>query len=168
MILVFTGKGKGKTTAALGCAIRAKGRNKKVVLIQFLKGSNTGELSLIRELNLFPIYRFGTENFFYPESPDQKIVDLVKKGIKFALKLVSSGEFDILILDELNLVFHWGIAEPDEFLRAVETFPEEKHIIITGRCAPESIIKRADLVTEMREVKHYFTGTGKPVEGLDL
>ncbi|MCD6098690.1 cob(I)yrinic acid a,c-diamide adenosyltransferase [bacterium] len=168
MILVFTGEGKGKTTAALGCAIRAKGRDKKVILIQFLKGSNTGEVLLIHKLNLFPIYRFGTENFFYPKSPDQKIVDLVKKGIKFALELISSREFDILILDELNIVFHLGIAEPEEFLKAVETLPKEKHIIITGRDAPESIIERADLVTEMREIKHYFTATGKTINGLDI
>lgn len=152
MIQVYTGDGKGKTTASIGLAIRAKGRNKKVVVIHFLKSEKSGEDYILDKLGI-PVHMFGA-GFFNPKNPPEKIKKIVESGIDFALETINSGNFDIVILDELNYVFFVRLFDPviffDEIKRA------EVELIITGRNAPKYVIERADLVTEMKEVKHYF------------
>ncbi len=152
MIQVYTGDGKGKTTASIGLAIRAKGRNKKVIVIHFLKSEKSGEDYILDKLGI-PVYMFGA-GFFDPKNPPEKIKKIVENGIHFALETINSGNFDIVILDELNYVFFVRLFDPVIFFDEIKRAKIE--LIITGRNAPKYVIERADLVTEMKEVKHYF------------
>jgi len=152
MIQVYTGDGKGKTTASIGLAVRARGRDKKVVVIHFLKSEKSGEDYILDKLGI-PVYLFGA-GFFDPKNPPEKIKKIVESGIDFALETINSGKFDIVILDELSYVFFVRLFDPVLFFNQIKRTGVE--LIITGRNAPKYIIERADLVTEMKEVKHYF------------
>ena len=160
-ILVFTGDGKGKTTAAIGTAIRAIGHGKKVIMIQFLKKGEYGEIKF-KNKN-FEIYQFGRKEFVI--KPEKEDYEIAKKAIKFAEDVLNKKPF-LLILDEINVALNMGLIDINEVISLLEK-REDCHVILTGRNAHEEIIKIADLVTEMKKIKHYYDAGIKAIEGLE-
>lgn len=160
LVQIYTGDGKGKTTAALGQAMRAAGNGLKVYMVQFLKTSDTGELHSSERLHpYFRIFRFERPRGFFWTLNDNEKAELkedVTKAFEFCKKVLSDHECDVLILDELMAVITNGILSIDEVLNLIKSKPEDLEIIMTGRNAPQEIKDAADLVTEMKEVKHYF------------
>lgn len=158
--MVHTGPGKGKTTAALGLALRAVGQGLKVLMVQFIKGSwHYGELDAARMLGdeRFQILPMG-RGFVKigVEKPDPEDVRLVEEAWQFASEKIMSGEYDLVILDEINYAMSYKMLDPGKVLEKLKQKPEMVHVILTGRNAHPSIIEFADLVTEMREVKHPY------------
>lgn len=160
LIIVHTGPGKGKTTAALGTAMRAAGQGLKVLMVQFIKGSwHYGELEAAK--------RFGDGSFqiipmgrgfvkIGAEKPDPEDVRLVEEAWRFAGGKIQGSEFDLVILDEINYAISYKMLDAGVVMEALKRKPEMVHVILTGRNAHPDIIAMADLVTEMREVKHPY------------
>ena len=160
-ILVFTGDGKGKTSAAIGTAIRAIGHGKKVIMIQFLKKGEYGEIKFKNEN--FEIHQFGREEFvIHPKKIDY---ELAAKAIEFANEALQKKPF-LLILDEINVALSMGLIDIKDVISLLEK-RGETHVILTGRNASREIIEIADLVTEMKKVKHYYDEGVKAIEGLE-
>lgn len=160
LIIVHTGPGKGKTTAALGTALRAVGQGMKVLMVQFIKGSwHYGELDAARMLgeDRFQILPMG-RGFVKvgAEKPDPEDVRLVEEAWAFAREKLLGGEYDLVILDEINYAISYKMLAPEAVLETLEKKPPRVHVILTGRNAHPAIVERADLVTEMREVKHPY------------
>ncbi len=158
LVQVYTGNGKGKTTAALGLALRASGHRLKVLMIQFLKGGIAyGELLAARKLAPFlKIVPMGRECFVNKKNPDPEDIRLARKGWELAEQSVRSGKYDIVIMDEINVAVHYGLVSPRELLSFIKNKPEKVELVLTGRYARPEVIRQADLVTEMREKKHYY------------
>jgi len=157
MVQIYTGDGKGKTTAALGLALRAIGHGLKVYMIQFMKGNpEYGELRAIGSLPNFVITQYGRPDFVNRESPAEEDFRLAREGLAHAREIIASGEYDLVILDEINVALDFKLVELGEVLALIENRPRETELVLTGRYAPQRLIEAADLVTEMREVKHYF------------
>lgn len=171
LIQVYTGDGKGKTTAALGQGLRSCGRGLKVCMVQFLKGGDTGELHSVEKLHpLFEIFRFEKERgFFWTLSEEEKreLKEDIDRGFEFIKKVIANKECDILIIDELLGVLSNRLLEVNEVVELLKTKPDSIEIIITGRNAPKEIIDAADLVTEMKEIKHYFKNGVHAREGIE-
>ncbi|NNG66995.1 cob(I)yrinic acid a,c-diamide adenosyltransferase [Caldanaerobacter subterraneus] len=159
-VQVYTGDGKGKTTAALGLAFRAVGRGMKVIMFQFLKGMATGELKSAELLKPnFEIKRFAESKKFTWEMTEEELQELkskVREEYEELLRILKSGEYDIVIVDEAMAAIHSGLLSVEDVLRLIEEKPESVELILTGRSAPQEIIEKADLVTEMKEIKHYY------------
>jgi len=152
---VYTGDGKGKTSAAFGLALRAVGRGLKVYVIQFIKGGfDYGELYVAKLLPNFKMEAFGRGKFVTEVPPTEDDVKLAKKAFKLARKVVGGGEYDVVILDEINVALHLKLVEVEEVTELIRTKPKHVELILTGRHAPLEVVELADLVTEMREVKH--------------
>jgi cob(I)alamin adenosyltransferase len=155
---VYTGDGKGKTTAALGLALRAAGAGIKVLVAQFLKARPTSELtSLERLADLVVVRRFGREGFVAGE-PTDKDRSLAREGLAEARRAASSGEYGVVVLDEAAVAAKLGLFTVEDLLEAIGSRAKGVEIVVTGRGAPQELVARADLVTEMRAVKHYFEG----------
>lgn len=172
LVQVYTGNGKGKTTAALGQALRSVGRGLKVCMIQFLKGTSSGELYSVKRLEPdFEIFRFERDHGFFwtlTDEEKQEIQQEVKRGFEFAKRLLAEGKCDVLILDEIMAVLQNNLLPMEEVCGLIKNKPEHVELILTGRNAPPEIIEMADLVTEMREIKHYY-GKGIPArKGIEL
>ncbi len=163
LIIVHTGPGKGKTTAALGTAMRAAGQGLKVLMVQFIKGSwHYGELEAAKRFDedSFRIIPMG-RGFVKvgAEKPDPEDVRLVEEAWRFAAEQIQSGEYDLVILDEINYAISYKMLEVGKVIEALKRKPEMVHVILTGRSAHPDIVELADLVTEMREIKHpYYKG----------
>lgn len=160
LIQVYTGNGKGKTTAALGQGLRSCGRGFKVYMVQFLKGGDTGELHSVEKLDpLFKIFRFERKRGFFWTLNDQEKRELkedIDKAMAFVKNVIENNECDILIMDEIMGVLSNGLLNVSEVVELLRSKPESMEIILTGRNVPEEVAEIADLITEMREVKHYF------------
>ena len=160
LIQVYTGDGKGKTTAALGQGLRSCGRGLKVFMVQFLKGADSGELHSIEKLHpLFQIFRFERERGFFwtlNEQEKKELKEDIDKGIAFIKKVIQENECDILIIDELLGVLGNKLVTIEEVIEFLKSRPESMEIIMTGRNVPPEIAEIADLITEMKEIKHYF------------
>ena len=171
LIIVHTGPGKGKTTAALGIAFRAVGQGLKVLMVQFIKGSwHYGELDAARMLGeeRFKILPMG-RGFVKvgAEKPDPEDVRLVEEAWRFASEKVQGGEYDLVILDEINYAISYRMLDPETVAATLAKKPEGVHVILTGRNAHPSIVELADLVTEMREVKHPYQKGVLAQRGID-
>jgi cob(I)alamin adenosyltransferase len=166
---VYTGNGKGKTTAAMGLAFRAAGHGLKTFVAQFLKGQPTGEIDAAKKLDSFiRIEQFGREGFItIKDSPDDEDVSRAKAGLSQALEAMRSGDFQIVVLDEVNTAVHFKILPEEDVLDFIDQRPAAVELVLTGRYAPASFIDRADLVTEMKPVKHYFDRGVKAREGIE-
>ncbi len=157
---VYTGNGKGKTTAALGLALRAAGRGFRVEIFQFLKGEDSGELSSAPLLGgRVTISRLAeTKKFFKALNEDEKAVLKVQfqEELGRVRAVISDNSCDILILDEIMAALHGGLLTLEDLLLIIDSRPVEMELVLTGRAAPPEVIERADLVTEMVPVKHYY------------
>ncbi len=166
-VQVYTGNGKGKTTAALGLALRALGAGFRVALVQFLK---KGAYSEIKALERFApqveIYQFH-EGGFVRGQPDEAVRKTVREGWNKARELITSGRFQLVILDEINLVLSMGLLSLDEVLDTLRRRPSSVEVVLTGRYAPEALMAAADLVTEMRALKHYYRKGVTAREGIE-
>lgn len=171
LIIVYTGPGKGKTTAALGAALRAVGQGLRVLMVQFIKGSwHYGELDAARmlgerRLEILPMGRGFVK--VGVEKPDPEDVERVKKAWNLASEKIRSGEFDLVILDEINYALSYKMLEAEPVVETLRQKPEMVHVILTGRNAPPGILDCADLVTEMREVKHPYQKGIMAQRGID-
>jgi cob(I)alamin adenosyltransferase len=153
---IYTGNGKGKTTAALGLTLRAVGAGQKVFIGQFVKGMYYSELKSLKELKGVVVKQFGREGFIH-DKPAQEDIDAAKNGLKEISEILKKGEFNIVILDEANIALFFKLFSTEELLEAIENRAKNVEVIVTGRYAPEKLIEKADLVTEMKEIKHYYT-----------
>ena len=158
LIQVYTGNGKGKTTAALGLALRACGRGLKVCMIQFMKGGGPyGEhMAAERLAPLLTIIPTGREGWVNRENPDPEDVRLAREALLKGLQALEGAEYDIVILDEVNGAVSFGLLSVDEVLAVMSAKPAGVELVMTGRNADQRVIDAADLVTEMREIKHYY------------
>ncbi len=156
LIQVYFGNGKGKTTAALGQALRAAGRNKKTLIVQFMKKWDYGELHSVEKIPQITIKTFGTKDFVYKGKAKEIDYREAKKAFLEGVQGAQSGQYDLIIFDELNVAIDFELVELQQVIDFLEEKPEGVEVIITGRNAPQEIINRADLVTEMREIKHPY------------
>ena len=157
LVHVYTGDGKGKTTAALGLAFRACGHGFAVHVIQFMKGDiNYGELKAAKSIPNLTIVQFGRASFVDKENPALEDIELAKEGFEHAKAIIQKGEHDIIILDELNVAVDFKLVSIEDVLNLIDTKPENMEIIITGRGAHKKLIERADYVTDMRNIKHPY------------
>ena len=168
-IQVYTGEGKGKTTAALGLALRAVGRGLRVVMIQFLKGDQeTGELNMARSLSpQLLIKPMGRDGFVDPDDPSPEDIGLAQEALKEAEKILHEKECDLLILDEVNVAVSLKLLDEDAVLKLMNDKPNNVELILTGRGAPASFIENAHLVTNMESTKHYFDRGVAAREGIE-
>jgi len=155
---VYTGSGKGKTTASLGLAVRAAGHGLKTVIIQFMKGwIDYGELAGVRMLAPHvEIHQAGRDTFVNRNNPDPEDIRLAVEGWKLASGIISGRKADIVVLDEINCAMDFGLLPVGEVLEAIKRKPDGMELVLTGRGAPPEILEAADLVTEMREIRHYY------------
>lgn len=155
LIQVYTGDGKGKTTAALGQAMRAAGQGLKVVMVQFVKGdSNSGEHLLLRKYPILEIIQPNEGNCF--TQPKQELQAAVDKACELARKYLAEEKYDMVILDEIFIATGMGLLSVSDIIKLIEAKPDKTELILTGRNAPPEIVKMADLVTEMLMIKHPF------------
>jgi len=170
LIQVYTGNGKGKTTAALGLALRAVGHGLKVFIIQFMKGNiNYGELEAAKKLSPYlTIKQTGRETFVSKDLPDPIDVKLAKEGFTLAEEVIQNGAYDIVILDEINVAIDYGLIPLSQIISLLDKKPPGVELILTGRNAPPEIIEKADLVTEMVEKKHYYKKGIKVRNGIEI
>ena len=166
MVQVYTGDGKGKTTCALGAGLRAAGHGHEVIMICFMKAKiavreedeeiNYGEFGSTECIPNFTIHPVGRETFVDKKNPDPVDIQMAQDGMKLAQEAIREKKCDVLILDELNVAVEWNLISLDDVLDLILSKPTEMELIITGRYAAKEILKVADLVTEMKEVKHYY------------
>jgi cob(I)alamin adenosyltransferase len=168
-IQVYTGNGKGKTTAALGIALRAAGHGLKSYIGQFLKGQEYGELYSIQNLSSWiKLEQFGRKGFIHvTKDPDQEDYDRARSGLKKCLEAMLSGKYTVIILDEINVAIYFKLITEKEMHDFLDKRPDNIEVVLTGRYAPDSIVERADLVTEMKEVKHYHNNGVQAREGIE-
>ncbi len=171
LIIIFTGKGKGKTTAAMGQALRAVGQGLKVLMLQFVKGTwDYGELESIKRLEPdFEIQPLG-KGFIRSNSKldENEAQENVNQSWKQARNEILSDKYDMIILDEINYVISYGLLPVEEVLALFEEKPDRLHLILTGRDAHQSIVERADLVTEMNKIKHQYSKGIKAQKGIEF
>ena len=156
LIQVYTGDGKGKTTAALGLALRAAGRNMKVLMVQFMKKWDYGELHSVELIPNIILVTFGTKDFVYKEKAKRIDYEEAEKAFSFDVEGMQSGDYDMIIFDELNMALYYELLDLKEVIQKIKGKPDNVGVVITGRRAPEEIIEIADLVTEMKEIKHPY------------
>ena len=169
LIIVHTGPGKGKTTAALGLAFRALGQGMKVGMVQFIKGAiPTGEAALVKQLSLpIELYTLG-EGFTWNTQNRQQDITTARRAWEQAVQLLRDPTFDMVILDELNIVLRYDYLPLEEVLEELRTKREMLHVVITGRNAKEELIALADLVTEMKPIKHPYKAGIKAQRGVEF
>jgi len=168
-IQVYTGNGKGKTTAALGLALRAAGHGMRTFIAQFLKGQPSGEIEALKRLEpLIRVEQFGRKGFILVgDGPDEADVERARRGLRRVRKVLDSGEFRVVVLDEVNTAVHLKLLTESEVLDVMARKPEGVELILTGRYAPEAFLERADLVTEMKSLKHYYDAGVRAREGIE-
>ena len=170
LVQVYTGNGKGKTTAALGLALRAVGHGMKVLVVQFMKGNvQYGELESAKKL--FPnltIKQVGRETFISKPDPDPKDLQLAQEGFSIAKNAIQNKEYDIVILDEINLAIDYSLIPVNDLLQIIDSKPDSVELILTGRNVKREILERADLITEMVDRKHYYDKGVPAREGIEI
>ena len=155
MVHVYTGNGKGKTTSAIGLAVRAAGAGLKVYIGQFVKGRKYSELKSLDKLDNIDIEQFGKKNFIKNKAEEIDIKK-AKEGYRKIEKVLNSNYYDLVILDEANIAVYFDLFSVEELLDLIEKRNQEIEVVLTGRMANNKIIEYADLVTEMKEIKHYY------------
>ena len=168
LVQVYTGNGKGKTSAAFGLALRAIGRGLRVHVIQFIKGGfDYGESYVTDRLDNLTLKAFGRGKFIVTKPPPEDDLRLAREAFELAKRVVASANFDIVILDEINVAIDLGMLDLQDVVDFVRNKPDSVELVLTGRNAPKTIIEVADLVTEMKEVKHPFQKGVPPRKGIE-
>jgi cob(I)alamin adenosyltransferase len=168
LLLVYTGKGKGKTTAALGIVFRALGRGLRVAVVQFIKGKwKTGEGAFAEKLPDLTFLIMG-RGFTWESDDISRDKEAARAAWQRAAELIVAGEHAIVILDELTYVINYDFVSLEEILATLRARPEHVHVVITGRNAPEELVQMADLVTEMKSVKHPYEKGIPAAPGIDF
>lgn len=168
MIHIYTGNGKGKTTAALGLSLRAAGAEKKIFFGQFVKGMAYSEVKLITEQIPQIDHQLFGRKCFIKRDPEPEDYKAAQEGLLAVKELIKSGKYDLMVLDELNIALHYHLIKLEEVLLMLDEVPTETELVITGRYAPPELIERADLVTEMKEVKHYYQKDVQARKGIEF
>jgi len=165
MLQIYTGNGKGKTTAAFGLAMRAFGRNKKVGIVQFAKPEESGEYITAKKLGI-EIYHYGFPGFIIkkPREGDYEQAKLAWEKARYMI----SNNYDLVILDELNIALFYNLLNVVEIVEFIKNFKDKKEIVITGRYAKNELIEISDLITEMTEVRHYYEKGISAREGIEF
>ena len=171
LVQIYTGEGKGKTTAAIGQGMRAYGNGLKVYMLQFLKGGKTGELKTIDELgDNFKIFRFEKPKDFTWNLTDEEKEELrleIREGYNFILDVIKENKCDVLIIDEVMAVLSNKFLSVEEVTYIIDNKPETMELILTGRNVPKEILEKSNLVTEMKCIKHYFSEGVPAREGIE-
>lgn len=154
-VQVYTGDGKGKTTASFGLALRAVCAGYKVYIGQFLKGMKYSELKAPEYLPNLKIEQYGEAHFVHNE-PNETDIRKANEGLDKIEKIIMSGEYDVVIMEEINVALLYGLFEVERILNIIKNKPESVELVLTGRYANKQIIEAADLVTEMKMIKHYY------------
>lgn len=164
----YTGNGKGKTTAAIGLAIRAAGWGRHSVIIQFLKGQKSGEHIALKRFNdLIAIESYGSKHFYIPGNDDTEHKTLVHKAYKRCMEVLGDSSYDIIICDEILTACNCGLLSREEIISLIHAKPHNTELVLTGRNLPKKLYTYCDLITEMKEIKHYYTsgvGARKGIE----
>ena len=166
-IHLYTGNGKGKTTAAIGLAVRAAGAGKKTFIAQFVKGMNYSELESLKRFPEIEIHQFGLDCFIVNE-PTQKDIDAARHGLNTVSAIISNKQYDVIILDEVCIALYYKLFSMEEFLDVLKLKPDETEIVMTGRYATQQLMDVADLVTEMKEVKHFYSCGVEARKGIEF
>jgi len=155
-IHVYTGNGKGKTTAALGLAVRASGYGMKTYIGQFMKGRHYGELTALHDHPCITIEQYGDVECVHREEITKKHVDQAQQGLKKVREIMLSNQYDIIILDEINVAVWFDLISTRQVLELLDRRPKHVEIVMTGRRAPKALVEIADVVSEIKEIKHYY------------
>jgi cob(I)alamin adenosyltransferase len=166
MIQIYTGKGKGKTTAALGLALRASGAGLKVFIGQFIKGKNYSELRILRSLKNITLEQFG-RGCFITGKPGKKDIAIAQKGLEKIKKIIAERSYDVIILDEINIAVKLKLLAQEEVVSIMKEVSPRCELILTGRDAHPEFFKLAHLVSDIREKKHYYKKGIKARKGIE-
>jgi cob(I)alamin adenosyltransferase len=169
LVVVYTGNGKGKTTAALGLVLRAVGHGHTVFIIQFMKGGEIyGEIRAIRShLPGVTIESWGRETFVNKEHPDPIDVDLAQRALARAGEIIRGGRHDLVVLDEVNVALDFRLIDLGDVFRLIDARPPCMDLVLTGRYAPPALVERADLVSEVLDIKHHYADGIPAREGME-
>ncbi|HOX14995.1 MAG TPA: cob(I)yrinic acid a,c-diamide adenosyltransferase [Smithellaceae bacterium] len=168
LVIVITGNGKGKTTSAFGQALRAIGQGYKVFIMQFMKGRDYGEFVAAKKyLPRLTVRRSGLDSFVMRDKPAPVDVELARQGFELVKKVIASGKYNMVILDEINVAIDFNLIPLDEMIRLIKNKPPGLDLILTGRYAAKEIIKLADTVSEVKEIKHHYTAGIKDRAGIE-
>jgi cob(I)alamin adenosyltransferase len=169
LVFVYTGNGKGKTTAAMGQALRAAGHGLKVLVIQFMKGKKYGEvIAAEKHLPAITICQCGLDSFVMRKNPAPVDIELAQQGLNMAGKALLSGEYHLVILDEINVAMDFGLISIDDVVNMIKNKAPSVDLILTGRYAPPEIIELADTVSEINEIKHHYAKGIKERAGIEF
>jgi cob(I)alamin adenosyltransferase len=165
-IQVYTGNGKGKTTAAIGLAVRAAGAGLKVFIAQFIKTKRCSEHKALDRLkDLITVKQYGTG--FLKKKDQTKAIEAAQKGFEEVKSIIASKTYDMVVLDEINVAIHHNLLNVEDIVDMLNSRPSNMEVVLTGRYADEKIIEIADLVTEMKEIKHYYKKGVKARKGIE-
>jgi len=168
LVMVITGNGKGKTTSAFGQALRAIGQGYRVCMIQFMKGRKYGEVIAVEKyLPDLILYQFGLDSFVMRDNSAPVDVDIAREGFAKAKEVIQSGEYNMVILDEINVAVDFNLIPEEEMISLVKSKPPELDLILTGRYASEKLKEIADLVSEVTEIKHHYNAGIKDRAGIE-
>jgi cob(I)alamin adenosyltransferase len=168
LVIVITGNGKGKTTSALGQALRAVGQGYKVLIVQFMKGRKYGEfIAAEKHLPRLTILRFGLDSFVMRDNPAAVDIELALQGFEFAKKAIASGKYNMVILDEINVAVDFKLIDLKQVVEMIKNKPTALDLILTGRYAAKEIIRLADTVSEVKEIKHHYAAGIKDRAGIE-
>jgi cob(I)alamin adenosyltransferase len=169
IVIVITGNGKGKTTAAMGQALRALGHGFKVLVIQFMKGKKYGEVlcaeKYLPDLRIIPC---GLDSFVMKDNPAPVDIELARQGLKLAREAMASKEYQMVILDEINVALDFKLLPLEDVLDLIRSKPDSIDLVLTGRYAPQEIIDLADTVSEVKEIKHHYSKGIKERAGIEF
>jgi len=167
LIQVYTGNGKGKTTAALGLALRASGAGLKVYIAQFIKGRRYSELKALKKFKNIKLEQFG-RGCFIKAKPSAEDIGLAERGFAKVKQVISRRKYDLVVLDEINIALHLKLLKLSALINLLRQAPKKTELVLTGRYAHPDILKLADLVSEIREKKHYFKRGVKARKGIEF
>jgi len=168
LVIVITGNGKGKTTSAFGQALRAVGQGYKVLVVQFMKGRKYGEfIAAEKHLPDLTIKRFGMDSFVMRDNPAAVDIELALQGFEFAKKAIGGGKYNMIILDEINVAVDFKLVDIKQVLEMIKNKPPALDLILTGRYAADEIIRLADTVSEVQEIKHHYAAGIKDRAGIE-
>jgi len=167
LVQIYTGNGKGKTTASLGLALRASGAGLKVCVLQFIKKRPYSEIKALKKIKNIEVAQYG-RGCFIRKKPSPADIKCAKQGLEKAKRVLASSKFDMLILDEANIALKLGLLTPEEIITLVKMKPRNVELILTGRSCPGRLFRYADLITDMREIKHPYNKGVKARPGIEF